>query len=326
MDVPQNQPKILIIDNSRILNNLLRDLFKKEGFEVRQAFNGQDCNALITEEKPDVLLFDTSTPQVHAVELLRLIKAKSPETVTVVMTTGGNDRLAARAMKCGANEYLTKPFDTKRLVGLAKKWLEERQARRETARLRKHIREGERYLAHVTMTIHEALITTDPSGRIEFVNLSACAMWGYSADELQGKDVDYLVRGDADTILCRDIVKDTLRYGKIEEEFHFRRKDASTFPGYVSTSVIQGRNRPKGIVLVVSDQTARYEVERRLKQSEKLASLGKVVEGVAHEVRNCLTSLGGFTKRVRKITAEDARCRKYTEIILTDVNRLESMV
>ena len=109
-------------------------------------------------------------------------------------------------------------------------------------------------------------------------------------------------------------------------EFHFRKKDKGTFPGYLSTSVIEENGRVRGIVAVVADLSRLYEVERRLKQSEKLASLGKVVEGIAHEVRNCLTSLGGFTLRLRKRTSDDATCAQYTNIILDDVARLESMV
>ena len=76
----------------------------------------------------------------------------------------------------------------------------------------------------------------------------------------------------------------------------------------------------------MADLTRLSEIERRLKQTEKLASLGKVVEGVAHEVRNCLTSLGGFSLRLRRITADNPTCAEYTRIILDDVARLEKMV
>ena len=134
------------------------------------------------------------------------------------------------------------------------------------------------------------------------------------------------MRGEARTLLHRDLVKDTLRAGKVEGEFHFRKKDNSTFPGYLSTSIIKENNRARGIVIVVAELTRLYAIEQRLKQSEKLASLGKVVEGVAHEVRNCLTSLGGFALRLHKMSEENSSTSKYTEIILNDVSRLEKMV
>ena len=82
----------------------------------------------------------------------------------------------------------------------------------------------------------------------------------------------------------------------------------------------------RGILAVVADLTRVYDAEKSLKQSEKLASLGKVVEGVAHEVRNCLTSLGGFSRRLQKLNSGDLTSAHYIGIILQNVARLEKMV
>ncbi len=318
--------KILIGDDSEILNNMLKDLFEDDGFEVVQAFNGYECKTLFLKENPDLALVDVQMPQADGIEVLRFIKSKSKETVVVLMTGAGSEETAVRAMKLGADEYITKPFRTDHVVELARKLLRNRAAMQENIRLRKRIREGERHLAHLTKIINEGLITTDEKGRIQFANLAATKMWGYSEEELKGKDIHFLVRGEARTLLYRDLVRDTLRKGTLEGEFHFRKKDKGSFPGYLSTSVIEEKNRVRGIVVVVADLTKVYEFERRLKQSEKLASLGIVVEGVAHEVRNCLTSLGGFARRLKKTNAEDSSNSRYANIMLDDVGRLEKMV
>lgn len=326
MDTGIEGAKILISDDSEILNNMLRDLFEEDGFEVIQAFNGYECKAAFLKENPDLALVDIQMPQLDGIEVLRFIKSKSKDTVVVMMTGAGSEETAVRAMKLGADEYITKPFRTDYVVELARKLLKGRAAMHENIRLRKRIRESERHLAHLTKIINEALITTDAKGRIQFANRAASKMWGYSEEELKGKDIHFLVRGEARTRLYRDLVRDTISEGSIEGEFHFRKKDKGTFPGYLSTSVIEERNRVRGIVAVVADLTRVYEFERRLKQSEKLASLGRVVEGVAHEVRNCLTSLGGFARRLKKATADDSNAGRYAGIILDDVDRLEKMV
>lgn len=318
--------RILIADDSEILNNLLRDVFEEDGFTVLQAFNGDECKKIVVDEQPDVAFIDVSMPGPDGIEVLGFIKSRYPDMLVVIMTGAGSERTAVQAMKLGAEEYLNKPFDTAEVVRLAEKLLETREAKHENIRLHEEIRRGERYLAHLTKIINEALITTDPAGKIEFVNRAACDLWGYSAEELHGKDVHFLVRGEARTLLYRDLVKETISHGPVSAEFHFRRKDRGTFPGYLSTSVITEGDKLRGIVMVVNDLTRLYEVESRLKQSEKLASLGRVVEGVAHEVRNCLTSLGGFAKRLRKVVAGDPKAQHYTGIILDDVSRLESMV
>ncbi len=318
--------KILIADDSEILNNMLKDVFEEHGFEVIQAFDGAECKSVFLREKPDLALVDVQMPKIDGLDALRFIKEKSPQVPVIVMTGVGTADIAVKAMKLGANDYLTKPFLPSEVVDLAKNLLETRRETEETLRLRKKVRESERYLAHLTGIINEALITTDPAGEIQFVNRAATQLWGYTPGELKGKDIHFLIQGEAQTLLHRNIVKDTIRQGKIEGEFTFRKKDKGAFPGYLSTSVIKDGNRLRGIVGVVADLTRLNEVERRLKQSEKLASLGKVVEGIAHEVRNCLTSLGGFALRLRKLMIQDPVGDQYTGIILDDVARLEKMV
>jgi len=318
--------KILIADDSEILNNMLKDVFEEHGFEVVQAFNGAECKAVFLKENPDLSLIDINMPRVDGIEALRFIKEKAPSALVVVMTGVGSADVAVKTMKLGADDYLTKPFSAPEVVELANKLLERRREAEETEKLKRQVRETERYLAHLTEIINEALITTDPRGGIQFMNRAATSLWGYTLEELKDKDIHFLIRGEARTLLYRDLVKDTMRLGKFEGEFTFRRKDKGNFPGYLSSSVIKDGKRVKGIVVVVADLTRLHEVERRLKQSEKLASLGKVVEGIAHEVRNCLTSIGGFTLRLRKATASDPLCANYTSIILGDVSRLEQMV
>ncbi len=318
--------KVLICDDSQILNDLLRDVFEGHGFEVVQACDGYQCKTMFLKEAPDIAFLDIRMPEADGLDVLRFIKKKSPKALVVMMTGAGSEETAVEAMKLGANDYLNKPFPPGEMVELASRLLERRKSDQETSRLRKEIRRGERYLAHLANIINEALITTNRNGRIEFVNRAAAEMWGYSPEELQGKDLHFLIRGQADTLLHRDIVRDTIKLGKIDGEYLFRKKDKGSFPGYLSTSVIREGNRVRGIVMVVADLTRLREIESRLRQSEKLASLGKVVEGVAHEVRNCLTSLGGFALRLRKRTAGDPECDTFTRFILDDVERLESMV
>lgn len=319
-------PKILIAEDSTILNHMLRDVFEENGFEVFQAFNGSDCKTIFVKEKTDIVLIDVHMPRTDGIEALKFIKERSPRTIAILMSGAGNAEVAVSAMKSGADDFLNKPFSSEEVVKLAQKLLENRRFGEENVKLRKQIRESERYLAHLTTIINEALITTDSSGKIQFANRSASIMWGYSQDELRGKDFHFLIRSQARAPLSRDLVKDTIRDGKVDGEFYLRRKDNSAFPGYLSTSVIKENKRVTGIVIIVADLTRQHEIERRLRQSEKLASLGAVVEGVAHEVRNSLTSLGGFALRLKTITADNPTYSKYTQIILDDVSRLEKMV
>ena len=326
MGTELENPTILIAEDSKILNNMLRDVFEEHGFEVFQAFDGSEGRNLLLKEKPDIALIDVHMPKIDGLENLRFAKEKMPRSIVIVMSSADNPQIGVKAMKLGADDYLTKPFATEHVVELAQKLLEKRRFGDENVRLRREIHRGEKYLAHLTTIINEALITTDLGGNIRSINRAVSKLWGYTFEELRDKDIHLLVRGESRTLLHRDLIKDTLRDGKVEGEFLFRKNDNNTFPGYLSTSIIKENNRASGIVVVVAELTRLYAVEQRLKQSEKLASLGQVVEGVAHEVRNCLTSLGGFALRLRKMSEENTSTARYSEIILNDVGRLEKMV
>ncbi len=64
----------------------------------------------------------------------------------------------------------------------------------------------------------------------------------------------------------------------------------------------------------------------KLVESEKLSALGRLTETVAHEIRNPLMSLGGFSRRLQKLLSDDSKEKQYAEIIVTEVARLESIL
>ena len=73
-----DNPKILIAEDSEILNNMLRDVFEEHGFEVFQAFDGFEGKNLLLKESPDVALIDVHMPRIDGFETLRFAKEKLP--------------------------------------------------------------------------------------------------------------------------------------------------------------------------------------------------------------------------------------------------------
>ncbi len=318
--------KILIADDSPHIQELFHDLFVDRGYEVAQAFNGEDAINAFDREKPEVALLDIMMPRHNGLEVLRYIKKKSPDTVVIMMTAHGSEETAVEAMKLGADDYLVKPLSYKEVLGVVEDLLEKNRIKLENIRLREKVHKTERYLAHLIDNVNEAIISTDPEGRIQSFNRAAERLWGVSEKEVLGSHISVLFKNGEKNGYVGKLFDITKGEGKYSGEFLFTRKDGSQFPGFLSTTVMGEDEDGGGIVAVIRDLTNEKRLREQIIESTKLASLGKVVEGIAHEVRNPLISIGGFARRMAREMEEKSSNAKYIKAMLQDVNRLEKMV
>ncbi len=112
------KPLILIVEDEAALQKLLAYNLEAAGFEVAQAFDGEEALTLLAERMPDLVVIDWMIPQLSGIELLRRIRRR-PELahLPVVMLTARSeepDRL--RGLETGADDYVTKPFSPAELI------------------------------------------------------------------------------------------------------------------------------------------------------------------------------------------------------------------
>jgi two-component system NtrC family response regulator len=103
--------KILIIDDEEHMCWALERAMKQEGYQVQTATRGKAGLELIKEESPSLLILDLKMPEMDGMEVLKLAKEINPKLPVVMLTAHGTIETAIEAMKMGASDYLTKPFD-----------------------------------------------------------------------------------------------------------------------------------------------------------------------------------------------------------------------
>lgn len=101
---------ILVVDDEESVRDSLVRILTKEGYQVRMASSGETALLAVRQEPPDLLLTDLRMPGMDGIELLKAVKAISPETQVIVMTAFGSVEVAVRAMKEGADDFLEKPL------------------------------------------------------------------------------------------------------------------------------------------------------------------------------------------------------------------------
>lgn len=115
------QTTVLYVDDEDILRTLVRDQLQLEGFAVETADDGDTAIGMFHGKTYDVVLLDVRMPRMSGIEVLKHLK-KNNITSRVIMLTGVDDLgVAIEAVKNGANDYLTKPYDLTNLVQCIKR-------------------------------------------------------------------------------------------------------------------------------------------------------------------------------------------------------------
>ncbi len=104
-------PKILIIDDDTSLRRVLEYNLQEAGYRVLSAASGEEGLRLFAEEAPELVITDMKMPGMDGMQVLKCIKANSPDTLVIIITAFGTVDIAVEAMKVGAYDYITKPFN-----------------------------------------------------------------------------------------------------------------------------------------------------------------------------------------------------------------------
>ncbi len=108
--------KILIIDDDTSLRRVLEYNLQEAGYAVATAQSGEEGLGLFDEVKPALVITDMKMPGMDGMQVLKAVKGRSPETLVIMITAFGTVDIAVEAMKAGAYDYITKPFNRDELL------------------------------------------------------------------------------------------------------------------------------------------------------------------------------------------------------------------
>lgn len=103
--------KILVVDDDTFLCNILRTFLSKQGFIVKEAYSFFEALKIIKQDQIDIVITDFRLPDKDGIELLKEIKILSPTTIVILMTGYADIKMAVKAIKMGAFEYIAKPIN-----------------------------------------------------------------------------------------------------------------------------------------------------------------------------------------------------------------------
>ncbi|MFA7404702.1 MAG: sigma-54 dependent transcriptional regulator [Pelobacteraceae bacterium] len=128
--------KILVIDDDASLRRVVEYNLQEAGYQVLSAASGEAGLSMFAEEMPALVITDMKMPGMDGMQVLKAIKERSPETLVIMVTAFGTVDIAVEAMKAGAYDYITKPFNRDELRLTVAKALQFRGVTVENRRLK----------------------------------------------------------------------------------------------------------------------------------------------------------------------------------------------
>jgi len=297
--------KVLLVEDNPGDARLIREILKEArtvSFDVAHVDRLETGLRRLSTDGIDVLLLDLSLPDSQGLETLARAHQSGSRAAIIVLTGLDDEKVAVEAVRQGAQDYLVKGRIDDNVLVRAMRYAVERKLASEA------LTESERRYAELINQSPDAILTLDTQGRLLSFNLSAEQMSGYAVAEVLGKHYDETGLLAPESLpKAREEFAHTLS-GKQGPpcELTLVRKDAARRVIEVNGQIVRSNGMVEGVQITCRDITARVEAEQALResqkqlmQSEKMASIGQLAAGVAHEINNpvgfVMSNLGTLT-------------------------------
>jgi two-component system sensor histidine kinase HydH len=178
------------------------------------------------------------------------------------------------------------------------------------------------YTENVVESMASGLITVDTKGRIVSTNRKASHLLGWNTRQIQGRALESLI--PAQYLNINDVIEQ--KKGIIEREIDCP-SEKGILPLSVSVTPLKdSEGGSMGAVIIFRDLREIRELQKKVRRSERLAALGRLASGVAHEIRNPLSSIKGFAQYFRDKFDAGTEDKSYADIMIQEVERLNRVI
>lgn len=332
--------KILIVDDEESIRNLMRMSLELDGHRVLTAEDGPTALTLFKNELPDVTLLDVRMPGMDGIEVLRRLKNVDPDCEVIIITGHGDLDMAVEALRHEASNFLTKPVSDQILSFALRRSLERialrNKVKQYTRNLETLVREANvelerayHFRENIIENSPDALVCIRKGGEIIIFNSAAERLLGYKKSEVIGKMniTELYPPGVAKKIMRMIRSPNYGGPGVVQrQEATLIDKSGQSIPVLISAALLYDEGKEWGSVGIFTDQRERLRLEKQLRHSEKLSSLGKLAAGIAHEINQPLTGVLTFAHLLLRKYKNDPQTKKDLEIIVRETSRIRGIV
>jgi signal transduction histidine kinase len=302
---------VLVVDDDQALAENIAEIIESLGLDVDIVGSGAAALAKTKERQYGLVLADVRLPDVEGTSLVEPIRAQSPHTEVVLITGDATVDSAVAAVRLGAFAYVLKPFSPVELLETARRALQTVGHSLERERLQRELERSERQHREVIEAVPALVLALDAAGNIAFWNRRLEELTGFSREEMGGKSGEPLIgAGGVHPLQSRSRGEILVRWQR--------------------AAIALPEETRRMTYAVGTDVTEEQEMLRRALRAERLAAVGTLAAGLAHEVRNPLNSALLQLQVLRRRMVRPGAGRETLEPIATliedEIRRLEHLV
>jgi two-component system sensor histidine kinase PilS (NtrC family) len=201
-----------------------------------------------------------------------------------------------------------------------------RQSQEHLETQRKHLSDVQAFRDLIFESVGSGLVAVDAGGRVTAFNRAAESITGVPTAEALGQPWEAIFGHGVDLEQVRRAAADELGFSP-RHEFPLHRRDGRQLPiGISFWSLRSGRGDVAGLIGVCQDLSLIKQMEQRMRQADRLATVGRLSANMAHEIRNPLASISGAVEALAKELPPDERRNRLVEIVLRESGRLNALV
>jgi DNA-binding NtrC family response regulator len=243
MGMGKRDDKILVVDDDLEMCGLLSDVLKGEGFSVIALSDSLEASKILKREEFDAIVTDLKMKGLKGLDLLEEAKKRAPLTPVIIITAFGTIESAIRAMKMGAYDYVTKPFQVDELLLTVEKALENRLLKKEVVRLKKEV--------ETRYHFHQLIGKSPPMQRIYDL-----------IERISDSSSNVFITGESGT--GKELVAKAIHYNGIRKEGSFIAVNCAAIPetlleselfGYKKGAFTDAKTDKKGLVFEAHEGT-----------------------------------------------------------------------
>jgi PAS domain S-box-containing protein len=319
-NTPNAKFRVLLVDDDINYSSLVKDVLGfAENFSLDRAANLHEMWSLLDQNAYDALLLDYSFPDGTGLEALRQMAEQKRQIPVIIVTGRGDERVAAQAIQQGATDYLVKSPETVfELPVLINKAVRNYAYQIERIRSLEKIR----YQALLLDNVRDAVVVWDADGKITYWNPAAERLYGWPASQMIGREV-----GEIYTAIFSPppVPVSAGANTPVEVERAARTNHGETI--WIGSRITELRDEFAGgsflgFIDVSRDITMRKKAEEQIQaaqsslvESARLAAIGELASGVAHQINNPLTAIIAEAQILGRQLASDSPGRESSTII-----------